>query len=178
MTAHSTHTARTGDLSETVPATAQAVTKLTELARRWVSAAVDVDAERHADIALVTYEALANCAEHAYRDHNHPGTMTLRVSHDPTQATVRICITDHGRWIDPTTLSTRLTNSRGRGLMLMRALTDDLTIDGRDDGTTVCLHFAHCPATTPSPPGTPGHPVEICACGLRLTPAGDCASCS
>ncbi|WP_372512680.1 ATP-binding protein [Mycobacterium yunnanensis] len=79
------------------------------------------------------------------------------------------CITDHGRWVDPTAIVT----SRGRGIMLMRAVADDLTIDGRDDGTTVCLHFHRCPAA----PGVTTGASQLCACGLRLSPAGDCASC-
>ena len=141
MLAHSTHTARRGDLCQTTQATAEAVGALADLTRRWLSDMVRVDAQRRADIVLATYEALSNCADHAYRDHAARGTMTLRVSHDGGEGIVRICITDEGRWIDPTILAT----SRGRGVILMRALADDFTIDGRDDGTTVCLHFHDCP---------------------------------
>ena len=49
---------------------------------------------------------------------------------------------DHGHWMEPETV---VNNARGRGILLMRALADECTIDGGEDGTTVCLRFYGCP---------------------------------
>jgi serine/threonine-protein kinase RsbW len=59
---------------------------------------VHLDAERVADIVLASYEALSNCAEHAYNDDVsvNGAVMTMDVSHDPTEETVQVCVTDRG----------------------------------------------------------------------------------
>jgi serine/threonine-protein kinase RsbW len=113
--------------------------------RRWLNDTVRVDAERAADIVLASYEALSNCAEHAYSsDASAIGAeMTMDVSHDPTEETVEVCVSDRGSWIqpDPGTINA----VRGRGLMLMHRLSDKCTVQARRDGTTLCLHFDRCP---------------------------------
>lgn len=113
---------------------------------RWLNDTVELDSDRGADIVLAAYEALANCAEHAYREHvvAEGGLMTLKMRHDPAEETVRICVTDHGSWIEPDPAAVNAL--RGRGLMLMRGLADELSMQGRSDGTAVCLRFNGCPA--------------------------------
>lgn len=141
---HSARSVRDGDQTWDAQATAEAVSQLTERARTWVGQRVDLDAERSADLTLCTYEALSNCVDHAYRDHQQRGLMSLHAHHDAPAEVVRICITDQGRWVDPDEAFT----TRGRGLILMQALADDCTVHAGQDGTTVCLHFTRCPAAT------------------------------
>lgn len=112
--------------------------------RRWLNDTVHVDDERVADIVLASYEALSNCAEHAYNDVSADGAvMTMDVSHDATEETVQVCVTDRGRWIQPDCGTTNAV--RGRGLILMHALADKCTVQARRDGTTLCLRFHRCP---------------------------------
>ncbi|BBZ30140.1 hypothetical protein MMAD_44350 [Mycolicibacterium madagascariense] len=131
-----------GDWAKTGRADPSTVTYFRELMALWLAEAVLTDPQQHADIVLATDEALANCADHAYRG-TAPGTMTLAVSHDAALARVTVCVFDHGSWLDPGPDDPR----RGRGISLMRALSDHCTIEGGPRGTTVCLHFERCPAT-------------------------------
>ena len=147
---HPRHELGDADFTVTVQATPAAVSDLTRRVGRWLDA-VPVDTQRHSDIVLAAYEALANCADHAYRDCEVTGAMTLEVTLD--EETVRVCVTDGGRWVDPQTQQP--TNTRGRGLRLMQALCDDFTVNGTDDGTTVCLHFQQC-LTASQPPREQG----------------------
>jgi serine/threonine-protein kinase RsbW len=133
----------TRNWSKTGRADPSTVSYFRELISLWLDDAVLTDAQQHADIVLATDEALANCADHAYRD-GSPGTMTMTVGHDPVLARVSVCITDSGRWIDPD--PSAQSAARGRGIALMRALSDQCTIEGGARGTTVCLHFDRVPA--------------------------------
>jgi serine/threonine-protein kinase RsbW len=125
------------------PADAETVTAFRDLVRDWLNSTVQLDDERITDIVLATDEALANCAEHAYRGQQTTGVMTLNMSCARPESAVKVLITDHGRWIEPDTAANNL---RGRGLILMRALADDCTVQVDRYGTSVCLHFHDCPA--------------------------------
>lgn len=108
----------------------------------WLGTYLELDEERIADIVLATDEAMSNCVDHAYRVVDHTGSMTLQIAYFPVTSELRVCISDNGRWREP---SPAPRNIRGRGILLMRALADDCTIDGGLDGTTVCLRFHDCP---------------------------------
>lgn len=108
----------------------------------WLREHVVVDDERHADVLLAVYEALSNCADHAYVGYDESGTVSLRVGHDAVAYTLIICVIDHGGWVVPSVLANP---ARGRGIYLMHALAEEVTVDGRPDGTTVCLRFEQCP---------------------------------
>ncbi len=140
---HPRHEIGDADFTITVQAVPAPVSDLTRRVGQWLDE-IRVDAQRQSDIVLATYEALANCADHAYRDCPGTGEMTLEVTLD--DETVRVCVTDGGRWVDPETQLP--TSTRGRGLRLMQALCDDFTVNGTDDGTTVCLHFQECLTVT------------------------------
>jgi serine/threonine-protein kinase RsbW len=108
---------------------------------RWIDDVVHVDAQRKADIVLATDEALSNCADHAYRDYESPGTMTLKATYDRGTETVKTCVTDHGSWTE--SVSRTSTSARGKGLLLMRAVSDEVTVHSSGEGTTVCLSFTN-----------------------------------
>jgi anti-sigma regulatory factor (Ser/Thr protein kinase) len=87
------------------------------------------------DIVLVVNEACSNSAEHAYRGQK-PGTMAVQASLEDRHIHIRVA--DSGSWktppIDPGT--------RGRGLLLMRALSEHVDLNGTAHGTTVGMRFA------------------------------------
>ena len=99
----------------------------------WLQAA-DVPAAQAADIVLVISEACTNCVEHAYRGHS-VGSMLTEV--EAVGNEVRARITDSGSWKPPAVNP----GNRGRGLVLMGALSDSLEMDTTPTGTTVDITF-------------------------------------
>ncbi|BBX47262.1 hypothetical protein GCM10009641_14610 [Mycobacterium cookii] len=120
------------------------VVEFRERLRAWLEDSVDLDPERVCDIVLATDEALTNVVDHAYQGIGRTGVVTLDLSYDADEAVINIRVTDRGHWLEPT--PTPITAIRGRGLILMQALADSCTVDGRADGTSVSLIFRNCPA--------------------------------
>jgi PAS domain S-box-containing protein len=86
------------------------------------------------DIILVVNEACSNCVEHAYRGRD-PGRM--RVEAEVVDDRVRFCVVDSGSWkVPPDDPGTR-----GRGLLLISKISDDVAVRGTDDGTSVEMTF-------------------------------------
>jgi anti-anti-sigma factor len=83
-------------------------------------------------VMVAVGEACANAAEHAYRD-AEPGPMGVRADVD-VDGVLTVKIWDKGTWRPPD----RDPGDRGRGLLIMRQLVDEVTLDERD-GTTVTL---------------------------------------
>jgi anti-sigma regulatory factor (Ser/Thr protein kinase) len=88
-----------------------------------------------ADIVLVVNEALSNSAEHAYRG-REPGPMCVEAS--LVDGHIYIQVSDSGSWKTPPADP----GTRGRGLLLMRALSERMDVDGTAEGTTVGMRFA------------------------------------
>jgi anti-sigma regulatory factor (Ser/Thr protein kinase) len=88
-----------------------------------------------ADIVLVVNEACSNSAEHAYRG-REPGTM--RVNAALGDRYIQVLVSDSGSWKTPPADP----GTRGRGLLLMRTLSDGVDLDGTAEGTTVGMRFA------------------------------------
>jgi serine/threonine-protein kinase RsbW len=106
---------------------------------RWLQERFDLDAVRHSDILLAANEALANVAEFAYLTTDRVGTMDVQVRHDAAQQKLILVIADNGVWRIP---ERRPENrSRGRGIPLMRALSDRTAIETTPEGTRVCLEW-------------------------------------
>lgn len=110
--------------------------KLTEIRHRlaaWLAANGASDSSV-SDLILVVNEACSNSVEHAYRG-GDPGRMRVEAEMHDTEVHVRV--TDFGSWkpppVDPGT--------RGRGLLLMRAVSDRVDLDGTPAGTTVDMTF-------------------------------------
>ncbi|HEY9302904.1 MAG TPA: ATP-binding protein, partial [Mycobacterium sp.] len=99
----------------------------------WLQAAAIPDGMA-ADIILAVNEAAANSIEHAYRGRK-PGKVRVVAENDGAQVHVRII--DKGSWkavpSDP--------GIRGRGLLLIRAVSDWLEMDCTPSGTTVSMSF-------------------------------------
>ena len=127
-------------ISVSGPAAPIGVARMRAAVSDWVDDVVPVTAERRADILLATDEAMSNCADHAYRNRHDPGTMSVEATYHHDTARLDVHVTDDGAWMEPATRTS--TALRGRGITLMNALADDVTIDGRRDGTSVCLRFS------------------------------------
>jgi serine/threonine-protein kinase RsbW len=147
MTAATTRSETTSQTTLTGPATAQSAAALRQRLSTWLH-------DQGAPPALVidttigTNEALANCVDHAYGGRRQVGEMTVRVGYDSRTQSISVCITDRGTWRPPVPCD--LHDTRGRGVALMYALADHCTINGRADGTTVCLDY-HSAPTSPRP---------------------------
>ena len=100
----------------------------------WVLAA-GLSADRAQDIALASYEALANVADHAYAG-DGTGTVDLDATLLPDR--VQVIITDRGRWRTPVP-DPRPLSLRGRGLLLLHASADHADIQADAEGTVVTL---------------------------------------
>lgn len=107
---------------------------------QWLSTHLTLDPDRLNDVLLAVNEALTNSAEFAYR--GQQGTMTLQVHYDGTSGNLIAEVSDRGTWrhVDPASQP----NTRGRGIPLMRALSDQTTISQMPDGTHVQMQFNNC----------------------------------
>ena len=114
-------------------ATADRLVVIRHRLAEWLGAA-GVPGELVAEIVLVVNEACTNCVEHAYRG-RAVGTMLLEV--DIVDGAVRGRVTDLGSWKTPPAEP----GNSGRGLLLMRALTDTMELDSTPCGTTVEINF-------------------------------------
>jgi anti-sigma regulatory factor (Ser/Thr protein kinase) len=110
--------------------------KLAGIRRRlagWLRAA-DVPDELAADIVLVVNEACTNSIEHAYSGHSG-GKMLLEV--EAVEGEVHVRVGDWGSWKKPAVNP----GSGGRGLMLIRAISDSVQLDCTPAGTTIEINF-------------------------------------
>jgi anti-sigma regulatory factor (Ser/Thr protein kinase) len=78
-------------------------------------------------------EAVANAIEHGHRD--QPG-QEIRLRADVTANRLRMTVADSGRWLPP---GPEPTPYRGKGIALMRAMMDDVSVDAGPAGTTVAM---------------------------------------
>jgi PAS domain S-box-containing protein len=112
-------------------------TRLSDIRRRladWLRCK-SVPESLAADIVLVVNEACSNSAEHAYRG-REPGTMRVEAALGDRHIHVRV--SDSGSWKTPPADP----GTRGRGLLLMRTLSERVDIDGTAEGTTIGVRFA------------------------------------
>ncbi len=100
---------------------------------RW-AAGTGLSALVVADLVLSGYEALVNAAEHAYP--SDPGPVDLTAART-TDGRVLVTVRDHGQWRPPPLDS----GFRGRGLLMIRALTHRIEIRQDPGGTTVHMEW-------------------------------------
>ncbi len=116
-----------GPLRLTMPAEPVALAALRRSLRRWLAACKATDDESN-DIVLACSEALANAIEHAYG----PGDAEVEMDAAFTGDRVSIVVRDFGRWREPRG------NNRGRGLTLIQAMMDSVSVAaGDEEGTEV-----------------------------------------
>jgi PAS domain S-box-containing protein len=97
----------------------------------WLSRA-GMDEDQTLKVLIATGEALANAIEHGHRVITE-GAISLRAI--ALADRVHVTVVDAGSWKPPVAAA-----HRGRGIALMRALMQDVTISPRASGTTVHMH--------------------------------------
>lgn len=120
-----------------VAATPRIAAQLRDEFAQWLGRFFELDAERSNDLILAINEALANCAEFAYVSTGIEGTMDLTADHDSVESSITVLVSDRGVWRMTDTQDESRTRTRGRGIPLMRALSDVTAIETSGDGTTV-----------------------------------------
>jgi serine phosphatase RsbU (regulator of sigma subunit)/anti-sigma regulatory factor (Ser/Thr protein kinase) len=98
--------------------------------RDWLGRA-GVDADQTLKVLIAAGEALANAIEHGHR-HHAEGTISLRAT--ALADRLQVTVIDAGSWKTPVAAS-----HRGRGISLMRALMQEVTIQPLATGTTVYM---------------------------------------
>ncbi|MGO4443279.1 SpoIIE family protein phosphatase [Mycobacterium sp. 2YAF39] len=101
--------------------------------RSWLTRA-GLDAEQTLDVLIAVGEAVSNSIEHGHREQTG-GTVSLRAI--VLADRLHLTVVDTGSWIPP---QDDPNSHRGRGLMLMRALMQDVSIEPSKTGTTVHMH--------------------------------------
>src|SRR5690606_38401974 len=144
-----------------LPAEAALLSGLRRTLRSWLAAAA-VPHELATDLIAAANEASTNSVEHAYRDGGESPLVRLsafieRPPGVPTGAEKLVIeVVDTGVWrpraADP--------GNRGRGIDMMRALTDELEIDHSERGTRVRM-VVNLPATVKSPVANPLRGTEL-----------------
>ncbi|WP_040796868.1 SpoIIE family protein phosphatase [Nocardia higoensis] len=144
-----------------LPAEAALLSGLRRTLRTWLSAAA-VPHDMATDLIAAANEACTNSVEHAYRDGGESPRVELNAytRHEPGAQSgaekLVIEVIDTGVWrprsADP--------GNRGRGIDMMRALTEELEIDYSDTGTRVRMSVT-LPATIKSPVANPLRGTEL-----------------
>ncbi|MFC7534877.1 SpoIIE family protein phosphatase [Actinoplanes sp. GCM10030250] len=112
------------------PAEATRLAPVRKALRTWLERC-GVDRITAQNVLVAAGEACANAIEHGHRD--APGGR-IRLRAAATVEDLRLVIVDSGRWKTPLPAAE---THRGRGLMLMRALMQDITVTTGIAGTTV-----------------------------------------
>jgi anti-sigma regulatory factor (Ser/Thr protein kinase) len=111
-----------------LPAVPSALKPLRIVMRRWLGH-IRADRQATADLLTAVGEACSNVIEHAYGPAG--GTITVGLTYRAPD--VLAVVGDTGRWRAPRG------SFRGRGIILMRALSDEVTIERDDSGTRVLI---------------------------------------
>jgi anti-sigma regulatory factor (Ser/Thr protein kinase) len=111
----------------------------------WLKRHFELDPTRVSDVVLAVNEALANAAEFAYVAAAQPGAMHLLADYDSGSAVLTVTVSDDGAWRIADS-EKKKSNTRGRGIPLMRALADRATFDSTPAGTRVSLEWNHVAA--------------------------------
>ncbi|GAA4811900.1 SpoIIE family protein phosphatase [Streptomyces ziwulingensis] len=115
------------------PAESSQLAPVRQALRSWL-AQCELPPHTVQNVLVAAGEACANAIEHGHRD--APGD-TVRLRAEALVDDLRLTIADTGRWKTP---RPELNTHRGRGVALMRALMQHVTITSGDAGTTVDMH--------------------------------------
>jgi len=119
-----------GPFEVTFPASRGQLTPVRAALRAWLGGC-GLSRRMIQDVLVAAGEACANAIEHGHRD--SPG-QPIRLRAEATVTRLRLTVTDSGRWRPARPADDPL---RGHGIALMRALTEQVTIEQAAAGTTV-----------------------------------------
>ena len=122
-----------------ITAEAESVSRIREEFAGWLERFFDLDPIRSSDLVLAINEALANAAEFAYSTTDSPGTIDLLAHYDPGADNLTATVSDQGVWRPPSPKPPN--RSRGRGIPLMKALSDRVSIETSTAGTKVRMQW-------------------------------------
>lgn len=108
----------------------------------WLQRHFTMNEQRRGDVVLAVNEAMANAVEFGSPNPISPGMVVCTAAYDEHTRTLTVRVTDGGRWrlaATPPPLTPGHCPRRGRGMALMRLLTDELRIDPSEQGTQVTL---------------------------------------
>jgi anti-sigma regulatory factor (Ser/Thr protein kinase) len=111
-----------------LPTDRTSLTYARRLIARWLERAGASTAEAF-DIQLASHEACANAIEHAYQF----GDALVELEGRRTDGEVAVTVRDSGPWRE------KARSERGQGIELMRALMDEVRVNGGPDGTEIEL---------------------------------------
>ncbi|MER6693154.1 SpoIIE family protein phosphatase [Streptomyces minutiscleroticus] len=115
------------------PAESSQLAPVRKALRSWL-AQCDLPVHTVQNVLIAAGEACANAIEHGHRD--APGE-TIRLRAEALVHDLRLTVADTGRWKTP---QPELNTHRGRGVGLMRAVMQKVTITPGPSGTTVDMH--------------------------------------
>jgi serine phosphatase RsbU (regulator of sigma subunit)/DNA-binding response OmpR family regulator/anti-sigma regulatory factor (Ser/Thr protein kinase) len=119
-----------GPLELTLPARAATIPLARHRLRSWLTDnAAELEPAARSDLEVAWSEACTNVVRHAYGPRDATFTATARRDDD----TLVLEVSDTGGWREPRG------RHGGRGLRLMRLLSDELVVDRGSDGTTVTI---------------------------------------
>jgi anti-anti-sigma factor len=134
---------RPAPLHQRLPADPAQLTSLRRAVRAW-SCASALPAELSDDLQIALGEVVANAVEHAYGATDDQGEFTYHVSHSSDGA-IDVEVRDFGCWRpEPPNNS-----HRGRGLLMVREIATDVTVEPSANGTHVQFRL---PAQLLNPP--------------------------
>ncbi|HTV73108.1 MAG TPA: SpoIIE family protein phosphatase [Candidatus Acidoferrales bacterium] len=119
------------DVDFTMPAEPRSAKRGRQAVQRFLRGS-QFDERRRSGFALAVSEAVNNAIEHAYGD-REDGVIHLRLRKEG--GSVRAAIADRGQWRESQS------HDRGRGLFIMRELTNGVDIERTNEGTEVRLHL-------------------------------------
>ncbi|MFV2117111.1 SpoIIE family protein phosphatase [Streptomyces sp. Act-28] len=121
-------------LEMTFPAESSQLAPVRKALRSWLDQC-DLPPGTTQNVLVAVGEACANAIEHGHRD--RPGEV-VRLRAEAFADDLRLTIADTGHWKTP---QPELNAHRGRGVTLMRALMQHVTITPSPSGTTVDMHM-------------------------------------
>jgi anti-sigma regulatory factor (Ser/Thr protein kinase) len=107
---------------------------------RWLQT-LPLSADQRDEILLAVSEAVTNAIEHG-SGCDESKRVSIRAS---VRDRVTVTVKDTGRWI-PVDHASAARKHRGRGLILIRELADDVDIVGTSAGTEITMRFDVCDA--------------------------------
>ncbi|WP_229898103.1 SpoIIE family protein phosphatase [Streptomyces finlayi] len=122
-------------LEVTFPAESSQLAPVRKALRSWLTAC-ELPPQLLQGVLVAAGEACANAVEHGHGHLNTPGD-TVRLRAEALVDTLRLSVADSGRWKTPAPESNP---HRGRGVTLMRAMMQQVTITPGPSGTTVEMH--------------------------------------